>query len=73
MVRGLKILLKKGEIFMDVKRAIEVVDSIRVIQVSYEGSLVWIKNIDQQNNTAEVKDINTNREFNVNIRDLRED
>lgn len=58
---------------MDVKRAIEVVDSIRVIQVSYEGSLVWIKNIDQQNNTAEVKDINTNREFNVNIRDLRED
>lgn len=57
---------------MDTKRAIEIVDSLGVIEVNYKGSPVWIENINQQSNTAKVRDINTNKELNVNISDLED-
>jgi small acid-soluble spore protein H (minor) len=57
---------------MDIKRAFEIVDSLGVIEVKYKGNPVWIENINQQSNTVKVRDINTNKELNVNISDLED-
>ncbi len=57
---------------MDIKRAIEIVDSLGVIEVNYKGNPVWIENINQQSNTVKVKDINTKKELNVDIGDLED-
>ncbi len=57
---------------MKIKRVIEIVDSLGVIEVNYKGNPVWIENINHQSNTVKVKDINTNKELNANISDLEE-
>lgn len=58
---------------MDAKRATEIIESLGVIGVSYKGNSVWLENINDQNNTVKVKDIKTDKELNVDIKDLKED
>ncbi|SHJ17693.1 small acid-soluble spore protein H (minor) [Clostridium amylolyticum] len=57
---------------MDIKRAGEIIESLGVIEVSYKGEPVWIENINQQNSTVKVKNMNTDKELNVDIKDLEE-
>lgn len=57
---------------MDIKRATEIIESLGVIGVSYRGESVWLENINQQNNTVKVKNMNTDKELNVDIKDLEE-
>lgn len=57
---------------MDTKKAIEIVESLGVVGVKYNERPVWIQNINEKSNTAKVKDINTNEEFNVDIKNLVE-
>lgn len=58
---------------MDTKRAAEIIESLGVIGVSYKGNPVWLENIDKQSDTVKVKDIDTDTELNVDIKDLKED
>jgi len=57
---------------MDIKRAAEIIESLGVIEVSYKGEPVWLENINQQNSTVKVKNMNTDKELNVDIKDLEE-
>ncbi|MCY6960006.1 H-type small acid-soluble spore protein [Clostridium brassicae] len=58
---------------MDIKRATEIIESLGVIGVSYKGDPVWLENINKENNTAKVKNINTDKELNVDVSYLKED
>lgn len=58
---------------MDVKRAGEIIESLGVIGVSYKGNPVWLENVNEENHTVTVKDIKTDKELNVDTRDLKED
>lgn len=57
---------------MDTKKALEIVESKGVINVSYKGSSVWIENINEETHEARVKELNTNRNFVVDISELIE-
>lgn len=57
---------------MDIKRASEIIESLGVIEVSYKGDPVWLENINKQSNTIRVKNMKTEEELNVGIRDLEE-
>lgn len=57
---------------MDIKRAAEIIESLGVIEVSYKGEPVWLENINQQNSKVKVKNMNTDKELNVDIKDLEE-
>ncbi len=57
---------------MDIKRATEIIESLGVIGVSYRGEPVWLENINQQNDTVKVKNMNTDKELSVDIKDLEE-
>lgn len=57
---------------MDVKRANEILKSLGIVDVTYKGSSVWIENINEANNEAKVKDINTEKVFTVEVSDLKE-
>lgn len=58
---------------MDIKRATKIIESLGVIEVNYKGDPVWLENINKESNTAKVKNINTDKELNVEISDLKED
>ncbi|WMJ81891.1 H-type small acid-soluble spore protein [Clostridium sp. MB40-C1] len=58
---------------MDIKRATEIIESLGVIEVSYNGDPIWLEDIDKENNTVKVKNINTAKELIVDISDLKED
>lgn len=57
---------------MDIKRATEIIESLGVIGVSYKGDPVWLENINEQSNTATVKNMKTDQKLNVGITDLKE-
>lgn len=57
---------------MEIKRANEIVNSLGVINVNYNGNPVWIENIHSENNQATVKDLNTEKELLVDISELKE-
>lgn len=57
---------------MDTKKAQEIVESKGVIDVSYKGSSVWIENINKETHEARIRDLNTNRNFVVDISELIE-
>lgn len=57
---------------MDIKRAAEIIESLGVIGVSYKGDPVWLENINEQSNTAIVKNMKTDQKLNVGITDLKE-
>jgi len=64
--------MKKGEIIMDLHRVMEIKQSLGVINVSYNGNLVWLETVNKGNNKVLVKDLNNNNEFMVNVSDLKE-
>lgn len=57
---------------MDTKKAQEIVESKGVINVSYKGSSVWIENINNETHETMIRDLNTNRNFVVDISELIE-
>lgn len=57
---------------MNIERATEIIESLGVIEVSYKGDPVWLENINKQSNTVRVKNMKTEEELNVGIRDLEE-
>ncbi|KZL93793.1 H-type small acid-soluble spore protein [Clostridium magnum] len=57
---------------MNIERATEIIESLGVIEVSYKGDPVWLENINKQSNTVRVKNMKTDEELNVGIRDLEE-
>lgn len=58
---------------MNLKKAVETVDSLGVINVTYKNSPVWIENINRENRTAQVKDLKTNKVIEVSISKLIEE
>lgn len=57
---------------MDVKKATEIVESLGVIDVDYNGKSVWIENILEATNEAEIKDLETGEKYKVNVSKLEE-
>ncbi|WP_461613035.1 H-type small acid-soluble spore protein [Clostridium sp. Marseille-QA1073] len=57
---------------MDLHRVMEIKQSLGVINVSYNGHLVWLGTVNKDNNEVLVKDLNNNNEFMVNVSDLKE-
>ncbi len=57
---------------MDLHRVMEIKQSLGVINVSYNGNLVWLETVNKGNNKVLVKDLNNNNEFMVNVSDLKE-
>lgn len=57
---------------MDVKKATEIVESLGVIDVDYKGKSVWIENIIEATNEAEIKDLETGEKCKVSISKLEE-
>ncbi|ARC86091.1 small acid-soluble spore, H-type family protein [Clostridium argentinense CDC 2741] len=57
---------------MDLHRVMEIKQSLGVINVSYNGNLVWLETVNKANNKVLVKDLNNNNEFMVNVSDLKE-
>ncbi|WP_454054901.1 H-type small acid-soluble spore protein [Clostridium sp. Marseille-Q7071] len=57
---------------MDLHRVMEIKQSLGVINVSYNGNLVWLETVNKGNNEVLVKDLNNNNEFMVNVSDLKE-
>lgn len=55
---------------MDIKKATEIFDSLGVIEVKYKNSPVWIEKIDADR--VRVRDLETNRRFEVAVYDLVE-
>lgn len=55
---------------MDNKRARQIVESLGVIEVLYNGSPVWIENINE--NTAEVSFFDSKNKAEVQIEELTE-
>lgn len=58
---------------MDIKRASEIVESLGVIEVNYKGEPVWLQNIYEEDKIVKVKNMRTDEELNVDIKDLHED
>jgi small acid-soluble spore protein H (minor) len=57
---------------MDVKQAVEIVESLGVIEVNYEDCSVWIENINEETNEVKVRDLRTDRQFVVDVSQLSE-
>lgn len=58
---------------MNMERASEIIESLGVIGVNYKGDSVWLENINEESNTVRVKNMKTDKELNVDIKDLEED
>jgi small acid-soluble spore protein H (minor) len=58
---------------MDTKKAFEIVESLGVIDVTYNGIPVWIENINEETNEIKVKDLNSDTRFLVDVSELSED
>lgn len=57
---------------MDIKKATEIIESLGVIDVDYNGRSVWLESIYESTNEAEVKDIQTGERSRVNVSKLQE-
>lgn len=55
---------------MDVKKATEIVESLGVIDVDYDGKSVWIEHINAITNEAEIKYLETGERCVVNVSKL---
>lgn len=58
---------------MDIKKATEIIESLGVIGVNYKGDSVWLENINEESNTVRIKNMKTDKELNVDVKDLEED
>lgn len=54
------------------ERAVEIINSLGVINVTYNNKPVWIEDIQRENNKVQVKDLKTNEVIEVEISDLIE-
>lgn len=54
------------------ERAVEIINSLGVINVTYNNKSVWIEDIQRENNKVQVKDLKTNEVIEVEISDLIE-
>ncbi|WP_082759939.1 H-type small acid-soluble spore protein [Abyssisolibacter fermentans] len=57
---------------MEIQRLREIIDSPKNIEVTYNNKPVWIKRLDNKNNTANVNYLDTNDAFNVSVTKLKE-
>jgi small acid-soluble spore protein H (minor) len=58
---------------LDKKRVKEIIESKGVIEVKYKDNLVWLESINiDEDGKIQVKNLNTNKHFNVDIADLNE-
>lgn len=58
---------------MDKKRVKEILESKGTIEVKYKNNPVWLESIStDKDDKIQVKDLNTNEHFSVNIVDLKE-
>ncbi|MHC1682830.1 MAG: H-type small acid-soluble spore protein [Clostridiaceae bacterium] len=57
---------------MDKEKAFEIMESKGVIDVSYNGSSVWIENVIEETDQANVRDLKTNKRFVVGVSQLKE-
>lgn len=60
-------------IALDKKRVKEILESKGTIEVKYKNNPVWLESIStDKDDKIQVKDLNTNEHFSVNIVDLKE-
>lgn len=57
---------------MKLKRAVEIFDSLGVIDVEYKNRSIWIEAINKETTTANVRDLETNNLSEVPINELNE-
>lgn len=57
---------------MNIKKATEIIESLGVIDVDYNGRSVWIESINESTNEVEVKDLQTGERCRVNVSKLQE-
>ncbi|CDF59214.1 H-type small acid-soluble spore protein [Thermobrachium celere] len=57
---------------MRLERALEIQDSLGVIDVKYNGHSVWIEEVHKSTKSAVVKDLETNKVFEVPVSKLQE-
>ncbi|APM39538.1 H-type small acid-soluble spore protein [Clostridium kluyveri] len=58
---------------MDKNRVKEILESKGIIEVKYKNNPVWLESIStDKDDKIQVKDLNTNEHFSVNIIDLKE-
>jgi len=57
---------------MKVERALDIVNSLGVIDVTYENNSIWIENVNETDNTANIKDLKTEEVKRVSVFDLKE-
>ena len=57
---------------MNINNAIKIVESLGVVDVNYKGYPVWIESIDEKNNKVNVKDLDTDKHFTVDVTELKE-
>ena len=54
------------------ERAVEIINSLGVINVTYNNKPVWIEDIQRENNKVQVKDLKTNEVIEVEVSELVE-
>ncbi len=60
-------------IALDKNRVKEILESKGIIEVKYKNNPVWLESIStDKDDKIQVKDLNTNEHFSVNIVDLKE-
>lgn len=57
---------------MNINRAEEIIKSKGVIDVQYKNDSVWLESIDESNRTANVRILNSKKEFVVPVDELNE-
>lgn len=57
---------------MDITRAKEILNSLDTYEVFYNGKLVWINNVDTENNVADVEILGEGKIIKVPVIELRE-
>ena len=54
------------------ERAVEIINSLGVINVTYNNNPVWIEDVKRENNKVQVKNLKTNEVIEVEVSDLTE-
>lgn len=57
---------------LDLRRAREIIESPNTINVSYQGSPVWLENLNDSSNAAEITLLDRNERINVPLNQLVE-
>lgn len=57
---------------MNTERAAEILQSAKVIDVTYQNNSVWIEDVNKDRNTAMVKNLNTDDIREVPVTELQE-